>query len=113
MTRAARGQRAAFAFTLALFGLGWSGSGTAAASAPIESAAQTGAVYLHLREVGLLSLAGPGQGLCSKPLPPLTKEQANRGHEEIQLAGPVRRSMRRTARRTARRTSRRQAAIHD
>jgi len=103
MMRAARVHWASFAIALVLFGLGWGTNDAAAALPPIEGAAQTGAMYLHLGEAGLLTSSGKGEGLCSRALPPGGEEQVDRGREEIQLAGPVRRTARRTARRTSRR----------
>lgn len=109
MTRAVCTRRAVFACALAGFGLGWSGIGAAVASVPMTSVAQAGAVYLDFSQGGLFTSSGLVEGPCARPLAPLTREQLDGGLENIQLAGPVRRSMRRTARRT----SRRQARIHD
>ena len=103
MMRAARVHWASFAIALAVFGFGWGANDASAALPPIEGAAQTGAMYLPLREAGLLSSFGKEEGLCSRSLPPGGEEQVERGREEIQLAGPVRRTSRRTARRTSRR----------
>ena len=72
-------------------------------------AAQTGAMFLDLAEVGLPPSVASGEGFFSSALPPEGKEGVERGREEIQVAGPVRR----TARRTSRRTSRRQQIIYE
>jgi hypothetical protein len=109
MTTAARVHWASFAIALALFGLAWGAGDAAVASPSREGAAQTGAIFLGLGEVGLPPSAGPGEGFLSSVLPPEGEEGVERGREEIQVAGPVRRS----SRRTARRTSRRQEIIYD
>ena len=103
MTMKARFHWASFTIALALFGLAW-GGGDAAASPSREGAAQTGAIFLDLGAVGLPPSAGPGERFFSSVLPLEGEEGVDRTREEIQVAGPVRR----TARRTSRRTSRRQ-----
>ena len=109
MTMTARFHWASFTIALALFGLAWGAGEAAAASPSREGAAQTEAMFLELGEIGLPPSAGPGEGFFSSALPPEGEEGVERGREEIQVAGPVRR----TARRTSRRTSRRQEIIYD
>jgi hypothetical protein len=104
MTMKARFHWVSFSIALAVFGLAWGAGAAAAASPAREGATQTGAIFLDLGEVGLPPSAGSGENLFSSVLPLEGEEGVERGREEIQVAGPVRR----TARRTSRRTSRRQ-----
>jgi hypothetical protein len=107
MTTAARFRSASLAIGIALFGLAWGASDAVAALPPMEGGAQTGAISLDLGEADAPAWAGPSEGLCSLALPPREEESVAGAGEEIQLAGPVRRSARRTSRRTSRRVSRR------
>jgi hypothetical protein len=75
----------------------------------MQGAAQTGAISLEFGEAGQLASAGLGESLLSPVLPLGEEEEVDSAREEVQLAGPVRRS----SRRTARRTSRRQEVIYD